>query len=126
MNNMLYAEFINKAVDLTVEQADNGLFYVDPLWKNILYDNQLNIEEITDRKEAWSDVLEVLKLEVEKRNTQNSVKPYVLDWVYEIITAKVEPAVTQEETEYLKALTEYLKTKNEGIKDEEWDKFKTT
>ena len=69
---MLYIDFINKAFDLTIEQANNGLFYLEPLWRNILYDNNMNVNNISDAKADWGGIFDVLKLEVEKRNTINS------------------------------------------------------
>ena len=124
---MLYTEFIYKAIEATITEADNGLVYLEPLWKWIIQDNELNIAEISDVKADWCDIEDVLKLEVEKRNTVNSLKPYVLNWVHDLITASVEPAILQEETEYIKNLTEYMKAKNLGkSKDEDWDRFKQT
>lgn len=115
---MLYTEFINKAINETIVEADNGLFYLEPLWRNILQDNELKIEDVSDAEVEWSGIFDVLKLEVEKRNTINSLKPYVLSWVHDIITASVEPAILQEETDYLKNLTEYLKANKEANKEE--------
>ena len=125
---MLYTDFIYKAMDLTIEQADNGLFYLEPLWRDILYDNQMDVVNISDADADWGGVLDVLNLEVTKRNTINSKKPDVLNWLYDLITAQVEPAMLEEETDYIKNLIEYLKTKNDAqtLKDEDWDKFKST
>ena len=126
---MLYTDFMQKAVDLTVVEADNGLFYLEPMWRSILNDNNMNIAEITDAKLKWCDVFDVLKLVVEKENTINSKKPVVIDWIYNIITTQVEPAILEEQNDYVKTLTGYLKTKRETeiLKDkEEWDKFTKT
>ena len=126
---MLYTEFIQNAMDLTIVEADNGLFYLEPLWRNILHDNQLFFNDVSDFETEPSLVEDVLKLEVEKRNKINSVKPYVLNWIHEVISATVEPAILQQETDYIKNLTEYLKTKKDAqtLKEkEDWDKFKST
>lgn len=122
---MLYTDFINKAYDLTIEQADNGLFYLEPLWRNILYDNQMNVSDISDAKTDWRAIFDVLKLEVEKRNTVNSTKPEVLKWIYDIITAQVEPAILSEETDYVKAVTDFVKANHDKEK-EEWERFTKT
>jgi len=117
---MLYVEYINKATELTIVQADNGLYYLEPLWRNILYDNQMDYNIISDAVTDWGAILDVLKLEVEKRNTINSLSPYIHNWIHDIITATVEPVIMQEETDYLKNLTEYLKAAKEPrLKDEE-------
>lgn len=107
---MLYSEFINKAIDLTIEQADNGLFYLEPMWKNILLSNKLNLKLISDYKTDWHEIENVLKLSVEKRNTIESNKPFVVNWLFDIITAQVEPAILSEETDYIKQVTEFMKT----------------
>ena len=109
---MLYQDYIIKAEELTIEQADNGLWYLEPMWRSILHDNELHFNDISDFDVAPEEVLEVLRLEVEKRNTINSKRPAVIDWLYETITSQVEPAMLEEETEYLKNLTEYMKAKN--------------
>lgn len=122
---MLYVSFLAKAIDDVIVEADNGLCYLEPMWKTVLCDNGLDIKDVSDVKVEWSDVEDVLKLNVEKRNTENSLKPYVLNWIHDIITASIEPAVLQEETDYIKNLTEYLKTnKDMKLKEEEWEKFK--
>ena len=108
---MLYSEFISKASEITIEQADNGLFYLEPKWKGFLIDNELNVSDISDIETSWNDIQDILKLEVEKRNTINTLKPYVLNWVHDVITSTVEPAVLQEETDYIKNLMEYMKAK---------------
>ena len=124
---MLLSDFIIKAENLTIEQADNGLYYLNPMWRSVLEDNQLDILDISDSGADEDEIEDVLKLEVEKRNTVNSLKPYVLEWVHDIITASVEPAIMQEETDYLKNLTEYLKANKEAKElKEDWDKFKST
>lgn len=106
---MLNTEYINKAIEETIVQADNGMFYLEPLWRNILKDNQLEVSEISDAEVELDEIEDVLKLEVEKRNTINTLEPYVLNWIYDIITSTVEPAVLQEETDYLKNYIEYMK-----------------
>ena len=126
---MLYSEFMIKAQEETIVQADNGLFYLDPDWHYLLACSELDIEEISDFNLEWNELENILKLEVEKRNTINSIKPYVLNWIHNTITATVEPAILQEETDYIKNITEYLKANKESqtLKEkEDWDKFKST
>ena len=122
---MLYSDFIIKAKEATITQADNGLFYLEPMWRSILDDNRLYFNDVSDFEAEPSIVEDVLKLEVEKRNIVNSKKPAVLDWLYELINEQIEPAMLEEETNYLKDVTEYLKTKKEAeaVQDEDWKKF---
>ena len=123
---MLLSEYVLKSMDATIEQADNGLYYLNPMWRFILEDNKLDWSEISDNAIDDEDVEDILKLEVEKRNTVNSLKPYVLNWVYDVITSSVEPAMLQEETDYLKNLTEYLRANKEAqeLKNKEEDSNK--
>lgn len=116
---MLHTEFIIKACNVCIEQADNGLYYLNPMWRFILQDNQLNTFDISDKDIDDDEIEDVLKLEVEKRNTENSLKPYIVEWIHNIITASVEPTILQEETDYLKNLTEYLKANKEAQLKEE-------
>ena len=121
---MLYSEFINKAMELTIEQADNGLFYLEPMWRTILDDNKLLFNDISDFEVEPSIVENALELEVKKRNTINSKKPDVINWLYDLITSTVDPAMLSEETDYLKQVVEFMKTNHE--KDLDWEKFKET
>ena len=111
---MLYTEFMNKVTDLTIEQADNGLYYLEPMWRSILNDNKLNLKSFSDVKASWNDIYDILRLEVEKRNTINSKKPAVIDWLYEVISAQIEPAMLAEETDYIKQVTEFMKANHES------------
>lgn len=121
---MLYGEFITKAMDATIVEADNGVFYLEPTWSIILLENNLDPKDISDYETDWPALNNVLKLEVEKRNAINSKKNFVIDWLYELITSQVEPTILEEETNYIKNLTEYLKANKETkINDEDWNKF---
>jgi len=108
---MLYSEFILKAKDLTIEQHDNGLWYLNPEWQDVLCRNLTsNLDELTDNfLSGWYDVEDILRLEVEKRNTMSDNKKYVIDWIFEVLATVVEPAITSEETDLIKAATEFIK-----------------
>lgn len=113
---MLYSEFIIKAKQDTIQQLDNGIWYLEPEWQDILYREGLGqLDDLTDSYlSGWYDVEDILKLEVERRNARDSKKPEILDWLYDTITAVVEPAVLQEETDYIKNLMEYMKLNHEN------------
>ena len=104
---------------MTVKQLENGSWYLDPEWKDIIcreIEKDLdNVEEnyLTD----WWDIENCLELEVQKRNLHDDKKKAVIDWMYELITAQVEPAVLNEETEFIKNRVEYMKVSSE-LKDE--------
>lgn len=108
---MIYDTYINKAYELVLLQdEDNGIWYLDPNWLHVLYTNGLEIEKVSEEYIGKHEVRDALKLEVERRNLHlNDKKQEVIDWLYDIITAKVEPQIMQEETEYVAQMLEYLK-----------------
>ena len=105
---MLYTEFVSKAMKETIVKAENGLFYLEPLWRTILNENELTIDKISDATVTISDIKDVLKLEVEKRNTINTKRNDVYEWLFDLITATVEPAIMKEETDYIKQVVEFM------------------
>ena len=114
---MTYSTFIYKAKELTISQLDNEVWYLEPEWQDILYRAGLGeLDNLEDSYlDGWYTVEDILKLEVDRRNAENDKKKDVIDWLYDLITAAVEPTIMQEETEYIKNLTEYLKTKNQNV-----------
>lgn len=115
---MLYTEFILKAKELTIVQDENTQqWYLEPEWQDILYRNGLGqLDELNDSYlSGWYDVEDILKLEVERRNLViNKKKQFILDWIYETITANIEPAMLQEETDYIKQVTEFMKANHKA------------
>ena len=113
---MLYSEFILKAKELTIQQFDNGVWYLEPEWQDILYRNNLgDLEDLEDSYlSGWYDVEDILKLEVENRNARDSKQKEVVDWLYDLITATVEPAIMQEETDYIKHVIEFMKANHKA------------
>ena len=112
---MLYTEFISKAKELVVVQnEDNGMWYLEPEWRIVLNTTGINPIKCTDFKADWFMVEDNLKLEVERRNLANETKKQnIIDWLYETLTAAVEPAIMQEETDYIKQVVEFMKTNHE-------------
>ena len=112
---MLYSKFIYHAKEMTIQQLENGTWYLKPEWKDIIcreIEKDLNNVEdsyLTD----WWDIENVLRLEVEKRNAQDNKKKYVIDWLYDVITTTIEPAMLQEENDYIKNVIEFMKVNHE-------------
>ena len=112
---MLYSKFIFQAKEMTIRQLENSVWYLEPEWKDIIcreIENDLNnIEDnyLTD----WWDIENVLRLEVERRNAQDSKKVDVINWLYDVITSTIEPAMLEEETEYIKNVLEYMKANHD-------------
>lgn len=120
---MLYSNFILKAKNLTIQQLDNGVWYLEPEWMDILYRNDLGIlDDLEDSYlSGWYDVEDILKLEVDRRNARDSKKKEVIDWLYDLITTTVEPAMLQEETDYIKHVVEFMKTNHDLQKSGDYD-----
>ena len=111
---MLCVDFMRKAAEVVVVQADNGLWYLEPLWRTMLGDEGLDVSDVSNVKLGWNGVYDILQLEVQKRNTVDSIKPYVLNWLYDLITTQVDPAMLQEETDFIKQVTEFMKTNHKA------------
>lgn len=106
---MLYTEYIHKVKEATISQLDNGVWYLEPEWRIITHENELFIDDISDFEVTMDEVLETLRLEVDRRNALNDNTKAVMDWLYDLITATVEPAMLQEETDYIKQVVEFMK-----------------
>lgn len=124
---MLYSEFIYKAKEETIIQADNGYWYLEPDWRHIMFTMKLDPAQVTDYTFGWTEIENILMLESEKRNTIASKKGKVIEWIYDIIETKIEPAILEEETDYVKAVTDFMKQNRlKNSEDKEWEKFKET
>lgn len=122
---MLYSAFMLKAKEEVLSQAHNGKWYLEPEWRDILY-HSMNVNPAKlsgSYSPSWEAIEDVLKLEVERRNLLEDHTSEVVDWLYDVITTAVEPAMLEEETKYIKNLTEYLKATNE--KESETNVFPT-
>lgn len=113
---MFYSKFIDEAKKKTINQLENGVWYLEPEWKDIIcreIESDLdNVEDnyLTD----WWDIENVLRLETDRRNAADSKKNDVINWLYDVITAQVEPAMMQEEADYIKNVIEFMKANHEG------------
>lgn len=107
-------EMYTKAINLCVgENEATGRSYVEPLWREILEDEGIRVN-----KEDEARMLETLELAVKKADAMSDTSGVVMNWLYELITANVEPAVLQEETDYIKNVMEYMQL-NDRLKDKE-------
>ena len=114
---MLYTEYIHKVKEVTISQLDNGIWYLEPEWRIITHENELFIDDISDFDVSMEEVLETLRLEVDRRNALNNNTKAVMDWLYDLITATVEPAMLQEETDYIKQVVEFMKENHSASKE---------
>lgn len=117
---MLYATYMQKAKEVCIDRfVESGKWYLEPDWRIILRDNQLNNFKLQDSKIDWSIVEDVLKLEVEKRNARDNKLGYVADWLYDTLTSTVEPAMLSEETDLVKNMLELAKVNRANEKQAE-------
>lgn len=116
---MLYSKFIYHAKEKTINQLDNDIWYLEPEWKDIICrEIESNLSNLEDSYLSdWWDVENILRLEVERRNSRDSNKKEVIDWIYDIITQTVDPVMLEEETDFVKNIIEYMKTNHEIQKD---------
>lgn len=108
---MLYSQFMHEAMKLVIIDDDkaSGYSYLNPHYRILLQDAELNPENVSDRKIDWNDVAEVLKLEVERRNKTTDKGRFVVDWVFDVITSAVDPTMISEENDLMKNMMDYMK-----------------
>jgi len=68
---------------------------------------------VTDHPLDWAYVTEVLKLEVERRNKITDKGRFVSDWLFDVITATINPTMVAEESDLMKNMIEYMKLNHE-------------
>lgn len=112
---MLYDVYINKAMaEVIVDDDDSsGYSYLDPHYRSILIEMNMEPDIIEDRKVDWQWLREVLDLEVTRRNRVTDKSRFVADWLFSIITSTIDPAMISEENELMKNMMEYMKLNHE-------------
>lgn len=117
---MLYTEFMKKAEEFILSyDEDSGLTYLEPDYVAILRGLKMNPEEdISDYPLSWAGFEDRMKLEVERRNKLDDRTKYVVDWLYSVLTAAIEPAMLQEENELMKNMMDYMNL-NVALKEKE-------
>lgn len=117
---MLYQEFMNKATDLVVTtDEDTGISFLEPDYYAIMiFENMDPEHDISDVPVSWQQFAERMKLEAERRNAIDDRTKFVMDWLFQLLTAGVEPAMMQEETELIKNVMSYMNL-NQELKEKE-------
>lgn len=111
---MDYFEYMEKVSSLVIGTLENGLHYLEPAWRVILDGEGLQPYKVKNVKLSWDMTKEWLELQIVKLNEEINKMPAVVEWLHQIITAQIEPAMLEEETDFVKNLTEYMKAKQEG------------
>ena len=107
-------EIYEKAVALCIgENEETRRFFIEPMWREILEDDGITFSE-----EEAQRILEMLKLVVKKADVLHDRTGTVVNWLYDVITANIEPTVLKEETEYIQNVMDYMKLNNQ-LKDKE-------
>ena len=117
---MTYFETVHQAIEQTVFTDDNtGVSYLDPMYRETLrqsgiiatdYDDDDTPEVVPE-----DELIEILKLEVEKRNAKNNRLSAVAQWAWDVIDTQIAPAITDAENEMASDLVKYMQMKeNEG------------
>ena len=117
---MSYFDVVNEAIDLTVVTDEyTGVSYLEPRYRILLEDNNVHLPGHTvNGDEKDQELYEILKLEVEKRNALMDFGHPVMEWMYTMLAQVVDPAMTEEQNDLIKNVTEYLKL-NKELKEKE-------
>lgn len=111
-----FRDFYKEAKELCVRCNDlNGEYYLEPLYRFVLEDNNLRIGDVTDRSFTIEELKEMLELEVRRRNAVESRTREVCSWLWDIINSKIDPLVIDEQNDYIKNLSEYFKNKKDAL-----------
>lgn len=111
---MLYQEYIDKVKELAlVTDERNGVTYVKPDYEYLIAANDLKLEDVTDFEDVSKSVVyRQLLLERDMRNAQNDNTPVVMQWIYDVISNVIEPAIVEEQNKLIKDMLEYRKERN--------------
>lgn len=118
---MLYSEYLIKSKELVIVKDEiTGLAYLSPDYRVILIDNELTPDVISNYELSWQDIREILDLEVTRFNTERDYTKVVIDWLYDTITAVIDPEISKEQSELIQNVMSYMEL-NSSLKDRERD-----
>lgn len=118
---MKFVEYMALVANFALEESEETkIHYIKPLYAFFLAMEHLDIDdkencevEIEDFSKATMEfVHRQLELECAKRNAQADKTGVVMNWLCDMMTTTIEPAVLDEQNEMLKDLIEYRKQKN--------------
>lgn len=111
---MLYSEYMDKVKEMALITSEkNGLTYIRPDYEYLLNASGLSLDEVIDFKNATREVVhQHLILERDMRNAQKDISPIVMQWVYDVISTVVDPAIIEQENQLIQDMIEYRKEKN--------------
>ena len=111
---MLYSEYMDKVKSIALLTNENtGLTYIRPDYEYMLAAMELTLDGVTDYPNATTDmVYRQLLLERDMRNAQTDKTPVVMQWLHDVISTVVEPAIVEEQNKLIKDMLEYRKERN--------------
>lgn len=111
---MLYSEYMDKVKDIALLTNENtGLTYIRPDYEYILDGEEFSLDDVTDFENVSKLVVHnQLLLERDMRNAQTDKTAIVMQWLYDVITTVVEPAIVDEQNQLIKDMLEYRKERN--------------
>ena len=111
---MLYSEYMDKVKAIALLTNENtGLTYIRPDYEYILNHVNLSLGDVTDFENVSKLVVyNQLLLERDMRNAQTDKTAIVMQWLYDVITTVVEPAIVEEQNQLIKDMLEYRKERN--------------
>lgn len=112
MKDMLYDTLMRKAIEATIVNEDGNIYLV-PEYRKVLRDEKLTADKVTDTKVTDEEIWDYLKLEVERLREVGTKREYFYEWMYDIITGTIDPAMTDQENELFKNMMDYMKLNSE-------------
>lgn len=111
---MLYSEYMDKVKELAlITNEDTGMTYIRPDYEYLLSASQLDLDGVTDFEDVTRTVVyRQLLLERDMRNAQKDKTQIVMQWLYDVISTAVEPAIIEEQNKLIKDMLEYRKERN--------------
>lgn len=111
---MLYSEYMDKVKELAlITNEDTGMTYIRPDYEYLLSASQLDLDDVTDFEDVTRTVVyRQLLLERDMRNAQKDKTQIVMQWLYDVISTVVEPAIIEEQNKLIQDMLAYRKERN--------------
>jgi len=111
---MKFEEYFNKVCEACIVNVGvTWSSYLEPTYKIILKNLELEPSIVEDVNLTMDDVSEMLKLEIERRHVVTGKGRALSNWIYEIINGTIEPVVQTGETELFNKIIDLLKKDKE-------------
>lgn len=111
---MKFEEYFNKICEACIVNVGvTWSSYLEPTYKIILKNLELEPSIVEDANLTMDDVSEMLKLEIERRHVVTGKGRALSNWIYEIINGTIEPVVQTGETELFNKIIDLLRKDKE-------------